>query len=106
MVDNECVEYEVVLTPQFLDDLSACVNYVSESLSSPQTAKRMYEGVRDKVLALSIMPQAAASYLSPLTRSMRYVVSYGRYDIHYYIEGSRVKVLGLKHQLQNKKWVN
>jgi plasmid stabilization system protein ParE len=105
LVGDDDFEYEVILTPQFLDDLLDCVNYVANVLSSPQAARQMYEVIRDKVLALSIMPQVALSYVSPTTGSTRYVISYNKYDIHYCIEGNKVKVLGLKHQLQDDRWI-
>jgi plasmid stabilization system protein ParE len=106
MVDEAPAEYEVVLTPQFLDDLASCVEYVANNLSSPLAAKQMYETIKAKVLALSVMPQAAPSYMSPITGNVRYVISYNKFDVHYCIEDDKVKVLGLKHQLQNSRWLN
>ena len=100
MVDEEPHSYHVVLTPQFLSDLEECVNYVTEVLGSPLAGKRMYEIVRDKVLGLEVMPQAAVSYKSLSTGRLRYKIRYNRYEIHYSIEGDVVRVLGIKHQLQ------
>lgn len=107
MVEDEPLKrYRVVLTPQFLEDLAACVDYVDSELNSPLAAKRMYVAIKDKVLALEMLPQAASCYTSPATGHKRYRVSYNHYDIHYSIEGDTVRVLGLKHQMQNDRWVD
>lgn len=94
--------FEVIVTPSFLADLETCVRYVGENLGSPLAAKRMYLGIRRKVEGLKTLPTAASSYISSVTGSKRYRISYGKYDIHYSVdEGNRkVVVLGIKHQLQ------
>lgn len=99
-IDEQSNEYEVVLTPQFLEDLESCVSYVSHVLASPLAARKMFETVREKVFALAVMPQAASSYTSKTTGATRYKISYNKYDIHYVIEGETVRVLGMKHQIQ------
>lgn len=95
-------EYQVVLTPQFLGDLASAVEYIEVSLKSPLAARKMYEAIRSKVEGLSVVPQVAIRYISPSGKE-RFKVSYNRYDIHYAIEGDIVRVLGLKHQFQNKQ---
>ena len=107
MVDDlysDEVEYEVLLTPHFIDDLTLTIDYIESVLGSPVAAKTMYLAVKDKVEALKRLPQAALSYVSP-SGSVRYVVSYKRYDIHYSIEGNVIKVLGLKHSLQDTRYI-
>lgn len=108
MVADDPVEYSVVLTPQFIDDLESCVSYVGEVLASPLAAKKMYEAIRDKVMGLSALPKVASSYISPTTGNTRYRISYNRYDIHYSVDDNEliVRVLGIKHQLQGKGWVD
>lgn len=103
MVEDELPKYEVVLTPQFIDDLEACVTYISRILGSPQAAKRMYEVVREKVSKLSTLPEASVRCVNPKTGTVRYKISYNKYDIYYRIEGERVRVLGIKHQFQNAR---
>lgn len=103
MVEDSPEQYEVMLTPAFMEDLAACTSYIAIQLKSPLTARKTYEAIRDKVLSLSMLPQAATSYTSPTTGTMRYKISYKNYDIHYCIEGTTVRILGLKHQLQNDR---
>lgn len=106
MVDDDPRdEYDVLLTPQFLDDLEACVRYIGDVLKSPVAAKQMYEAVRKKIMGLRKLPQAAVAYESPVSGKRRYKVSCRRYDIHYCVEGGTVRVLGIKHQLQNDNWI-
>lgn len=101
MVDEVDKLYEVVLTPDFLEDLEAAVRYVGEELESPGAARQLYIAVREKVEGLAVLPGAAAVRGMTADGRMRYAVSHKRYDIHYVIDGTVVRVTALKHQLQN-----
>lgn len=65
---KEPAEYQVVLTPQFLDDLMCAVEYVSVFLKSPLAARKMYEEIRSRVEGLSVVPQAAIKCIGPSGR--------------------------------------
>lgn len=105
VTEDEPIGYDIVLTPNFLDDLSECVDYIANQFKSPATARKTYKAIRAKVLDLKLLPQAAINYVSPTTGTARYIISYKRFDIHYCIDGKVVRVLGLKHQLQSDDWV-
>lgn len=107
MVEEEPLKRcKIVLTPQFIEDLVACVEYIENELHNPLAAKKTYAAIKNKVLGLETLPQAASSYTSPATGLKRYRISYNRFDIHYSIEGNTVRVLGLKHQMQNDRWID
>lgn len=99
-------EYSVVLTQPFLEDLETCIDYIAFVLKSPRAAFAMYASVKEKVMALSEMPEAAISYKSKRTGKKRYKISYHKYDIHYAIEGNVVRVLGIKHQARNNNQID
>ena len=101
MVDEADKRYEVVLTPDFLQDLEAAVRYVGEGLGSPQAARQLYAAVREKVEGLALLPTAAVVRGFTADGRKRYAVSHKRYDIHYVVEGDVVRVTALKHQLQD-----
>ena len=105
MVDENEENYSVVLTPQFLEDLESCVEYIFFVLKSPNAARDMYLEIKKRVLGLAKFPQAAISYVSPVSGRKRYKISYKNYDIHYVVDGKNVRVLGIKHQLQNDNWI-
>lgn len=105
MVDGSEKSYSVVLTPQFLEDLESCIEYISVVLKSPIAAREMYLKIKKRVLDLAEFPQAAISYVSPVSGHKRYKITYKNYDIHYVVDDKYVRVLGIKHQLQNDNWI-
>ena len=98
MVEDEL--YDVFWTPDFTEDVLAAVSYIAEELGSPQAAQDLLAGVSEKLEIRRQMPMSAPSYKGP-TGQVRYVISYKRFDIYYVIEGSAIKAIGLKHQLQD-----
>lgn len=74
-------------------------------LKSPIAAREMYLEIKKRVLGLAEFPQAAISYASPVSGNKRYKITYKNYDIHYVVDDKYVRVLGIKHQLQNDNWI-
>lgn len=72
---------------------------------SPIAAREMYLEIKKRVLGLAEFPQAAISYASPVSGNKRYKITYKNYDIHYVVDDKYVRVLGIKHQLQNDNWI-
>ena len=105
MVDGSEKGYSVVLTPQFLEDLESCIKYISVVLKSPIAAREMYLEIKKRVLDLAEFPQADISYVSPVSGHKRYKITYKNYVIHYVVDDKCVRVLGIKHQLQNDNWI-
>ena len=99
MVEENAI-YEVVVTADFLDDLDAAVDYIEFELGSPVAARKMYYAIKAKVEALAVMPTVALAYAAG-NGDTRYKFFYGNYVVHFAIEGAIVRVLALKHQLQN-----
>lgn len=74
-------------------------------LKSPIAAREMYLEIKKRVLGLAEFPQAAISYASSVSGNKRYKITYKNYDIHYVVDDKYVRVLGIKHQLQNDNWI-
>ena len=94
--------YRVVLTPEFEEDLLRAAMYVSNELASPIAARNLVQGIQDALDRKRAMPTAAPTYVS-LAGEMRYVATYKRWGAYYVVEGDSIKVLGLKHQLQDSR---
>ena len=97
---EELPRFRVVVTPAFAEDFTSAVNYIAYALASPIAARNMRDGIQAKIDALAVMPTASASYTTS-RGEVRHKVAYKRYEIHFVIEGTTVRILALKHQLQN-----
>ena len=97
---EELPRFRVVVTPAFIEDFTSAVHYIAYDLASPIAARNMRDGIQAKVDALAVTPTASVSYATS-RGELRHKVAYKRYEIHFVIEGATVRVLALKHQLQN-----
>lgn len=88
--------YEVIMTPDAIDDLLKLRDYISGVLLSPQTAKSYIRFIRAKISRLEFMPNSIAPVTDEpwCSRGIRRIIAKNFY-IYYRTDESTKKVFVL-----------
>ena len=100
-------EYEVILETTAILDLYSILDYISEILKQPETARRIFLSIQEKVMTLNLMPARHSVVRDEpyATLGVR-MMPVKNYIAFYLIDETQLEVHILRILYKRREWQN